>query len=128
MFRETPTLKLLRTIEDLYRPRRGEISALAELAKINKLYLAYLRAIGNALRDELLREEARYKWFVKNVVEVIKALNGLNYALYKFRKPVDHVSVDLDILTSRSDVPKAVRILKEHGFEVISRVLHRYAC
>ena len=31
-------------------------------------------------------------------------LGGLRYALYKFRKPVDHISVDLDILVHVDDV------------------------
>jgi|GEM_PF-3805211 len=32
---------------------------------------------------------------------VVEALRGINYALYKFRRPVKHVSVDLDILIER---------------------------
>jgi hypothetical protein len=51
-----------------------------------------------------LREEARYRWFLRNTVEVVNALRGLEYALYKFRRPVEHVSVDLDILVERSCV------------------------
>ena len=120
MLRRTNTLKLLKTIEGSYRPRQEEIFELAELARMNKLYLAYLRAIGDVLRDELLREKARFRWFMGNVTEVVEALNGLSYALYKFRKPVDHVSVDLDILSDRRDVPRAVRLLRDRGFRVIS--------
>ena len=55
-----------------------------------------------------------------NAVEVVKALKGLSYALYKFRKSVDHVSVDLDNLITRSDALRAVRALRERGFKVIS--------
>ena len=55
-----------------------------------------------------------------NAVEVVKALKGLSYALYKFRKSVDHVSIDLDNLITRSDAPRAVRALRERGFKVIS--------
>jgi hypothetical protein len=49
------------------------------VAKLNKLLLAYLRMVRNVLRDELLREEARYRWFMRYVAEVIEALNGAGY-------------------------------------------------
>lgn len=58
----------------------------AELARINKLYLAYFRAVGDILRDEHLRVEAKYRWFMKNVVEIVNTLRGFNYALFKFRE------------------------------------------
>jgi hypothetical protein len=120
MPRETETLKLLKTLLGLYKPSGGEVRRLAEVAKLNKLLLAYLRRVGDVLRDELLREEARYRWFVRNAAEVVDALNGVGvgYALHKFRKPVDHVSVDLDILVKVDDVPKAVKALVRRGFEV----------
>jgi len=117
--KESKSLKLLRVIEGSYRPRREEVFELAELAKMNKLYFAYLRAVGDLLRDELLHVEARYAWIVENTVEVVEALRELDYALYKFRKPVDHVSVDLDMLVDRRDVSRAVRVLREHGFKVV---------
>ncbi|RLE89432.1 MAG: hypothetical protein DRN04_16320 [Thermoprotei archaeon] len=119
MSRESKTLKLLRVIEGSYKPHAEEVLELAKLAKLNKLYLAYLRVLGNTLRNELLREEARYRWFMRNAVEVLEALKGLNYALYKFRKPVEHVSVDLDILIDRRDIPKAVHALKSRGFKIV---------
>jgi len=78
---------------------------LPRLLSLIKLYLAYLRVVKGVLEGELLCEEARYKWFMENTIEVISALKGLNYALYKFRKPVEHVSVDLDVLIDRRDVP-----------------------
>jgi hypothetical protein len=43
---------------------------------------------------------------------------GVEYALHKFRKPFDHVSVDLDILVKVDDIPKAVKVLVRRGFEV----------
>jgi len=120
MPRETETLKLLRTLLGLYRPSVGEARRLAEVAKLNKLLLAYLRMVGDVLRDELIREEVRYRWFMRNAAEVIEALSkaGVEYALHKFRKPLGHVSVDLDILMSVDDVPKAVKALVRRGFEV----------
>jgi hypothetical protein len=121
MPRETETLKLLRTLLGLHRPSAGEVRRLAEVAKLNKLFLAYLRRVGDVLRGELLREEARYRWFMRSAAEIVDALNGVsvNYALHKFRKPLDHVSVDLDILVKVDDVPKAVKALISRGFRVV---------
>jgi hypothetical protein len=121
MPRETETIKLLKTLLGLYMPRGGEVRRLAEIAKLNKLLLAYLRRVGDALRDELVREEARYRWFTRNAAEVVEVLEdiGAIYALYKFRRPLDHVSVDLDTLVSVEDVPKAVKALVSRGFKVV---------
>jgi hypothetical protein len=121
MPRETETLSLLKTLLGLYKPSGGEVCRLAEVAKLNKLLLAYLRSVGDVLRDELVREEARYKWFMRNVAEVVDALNraGVRYALHKFRRPFDHVSVDLDILVKVDDIPKAVKTFISRGFRVV---------
>jgi hypothetical protein len=121
MHRETETLRLLKTLLGLYKPSGEEVRRLAEVAKLNKLLLAYLRRVGDVLRDELVREEARYRWFMRNVAEVVDALNGagVKYALHKFRKPFDHVSVDLDILVRVDNVPRAVKALVRRGFEVV---------
>jgi hypothetical protein len=120
MPRETDALRLLKTLLGLYKPSAEEVRRLAEVAKLNKLLLAYLRRVGDVLRGELLREEARYMWFMRNATEVIEALNkaGAEYALHKFRKPFDHVSVDLDILVRVDDIPKAVKVLIRKGFEI----------
>jgi len=59
---------------------------------LNKLYLAYLRALGDLLRDKFLYEETGYRWFM---------------------------GVDLDILIDRRDVHKAMCVLKSHGFEIV---------
>jgi len=114
---ESESLKLLRVLGGSYRPGSGEFSRLAERARLNKLYLAYLRALGGP-RGELLGEEARYRWYLRNAVEVVNALRGLEYALYKFRRPVEHVSVDLDVLIERGCVAGAVRALRDRGFRI----------
>jgi hypothetical protein len=44
---------------------------------------------------------------------------GATYALYKFRRPFEHVSVDLDILVKVEDVSRAVRALVSRGFRVV---------
>jgi hypothetical protein len=115
---ESESLKLLRVLGGSYRPgSAGEAARLAERARLNKLYLAFLRALGGP-KEELVREEARYRWFLGNAVEVVSALRGLEYALYKFRRPVEHVSVDLDVLIERGCVARAVRALRDRGFRV----------
>jgi len=121
MPRETDALRLLKTLLGLYKPSAEEVRRLVEVAKLNKLLLAYLRRVGDVLRGELLREEARYMWFMRNATEVIEALNGagVEYALHKFRKPFDHVSVDLDILVRVDDIPKAVKALISRGFRAV---------
>jgi hypothetical protein len=121
MSRETDTVKLLKTLLGSYSPCGKEVERLAGVAKLNKLYLAYLRRVGNSLWGELIREEARYKWFMGNAAEVVRILEntGATYALYKFRRPFEHVSVDLDILVRVEDVPRAVRALVSRGFRVV---------
>jgi len=114
-------MKLLRTLQGLYKPSSEEIYKLAGIAKLNKLYLAYLRRVGGVLRNELIREEVKYRWFMRNVAEVVNVLEsvGANYALYKFRRPFEHVSVDLDILTRVDDVSKVVKALVYRGFRAV---------
>jgi hypothetical protein len=121
MSRETDTVKLLKTLLGSYSPSNKEVERLAGVAKLNKLYLAYLRRVGDSLWDELIREEARYRWFIRNAAEVVGVLEGIGatYALYKFRRPFEHVSVDLDILVRVEDVLRAVRALVSRGFRVI---------
>jgi len=115
---ETGAVRLLRTLYGLYRPVGCEVERLAWLSRLNKVYLAYLRRVRSP-DGELLREERRYRWFVGNTVEVVGALGGVDYALFKFRRPVEHVSVDLDVLVDNGCVGRAVRALKSLGFEVV---------
>ncbi|MEZ0394097.1 MAG: nucleotidyltransferase family protein, partial [Desulfurococcaceae archaeon] len=105
-------------VEDSYRPGRDELRDLMRVATLNKLSLAFLRRARELFRREWLVEEGRYRLYMENAVEVVKALRGLDYALYKFRRPVDHVSVDLDILIRAGDVPEAVSRLRGLGFGV----------
>jgi len=117
--RESDSLRLLRVIDRSYKPSVEDAHKLAKRARLNKLYLAYLREVGDFFKNELKREETRYEWYMKNAVEVIKALKSVNYALYKFRRPVDHVSVDLDILVDTKEIPKAVKLLRNVGFNIV---------
>jgi len=115
------SLKLLRLLEGLYRPSGEELPLLAEVARLNKLYLAFLRAVRDALPLEWASEEERFRRYAESCVEVARALEGLRYAFYKFRRPVDHVSVDLDLLIHVDDVPEAVRRLARRGFGLAVR-------
>jgi hypothetical protein len=115
---ETGAVRLLRTLYGLYRPAGLEVEGLAQLSRLNKVYLAYLRRVRSP-EGEFLREERRYRWFVGNTVEVVGALGGVDYALFKFRRPVEHVSVDLDVLVDSGFIGRAVRALKSLGFEVV---------
>ena len=114
------TLRLLGIVEGLYRPRdAGEAAKLAAVAKANKLYLPFLRVSKDYLYSESVCEERRYRWFIRNALEVAESLRGLRYAFYKFRRPVEHVSVDLDILVDPRHVSEAVSRLINKGFEIV---------
>jgi len=112
-------VRLLQVIEGLYKPSPDEVPGLAETARLNKLYLAFLRAARDMLPGEWASEEERFRRFVGGCVEVAESLRGLRYAFYKFRRPVDHVSVDLDVLIHVDDVWRAVKRFAEKGFRVI---------
>lgn len=117
MSKATWSLKLIEALDRRYKPRDYEIPILLKYAQMNKLLLGFLRAAD--INDDRFHEEERYKWFMDNTIEVIKVINDLNYALYKFRKPIDHVSVDLDILIDVKDVHKAVSKLRELKFKIV---------
>ncbi|MEM4896563.1 MAG: hypothetical protein QXQ93_09290 [Ignisphaera sp.] len=112
----TKTLKLVESI-DSGRIAGGSIGELTELAKLNKVLLGFLRRVGyeGPLR---VVEENLYRRYMTEVVRVTKALQGLDYALYKFRKPIEHVSVDIDVLVRYEHLLKAVKALASIGFRV----------
>lgn len=110
------TLKLLKTLEGSYSPAPEEIPALAEASRLNKLYLAFLRRVGGV---ELQREEARFRRFMENAAEVATSLRGLDYAFFKFSRPFDHVSVDLDVLVRRDHLGEAVGRLLRRNFKIV---------
>ena len=112
----TKTLNLIRSI-DSGGIAGGSIEELAELAKLNKVLLGFLRRIGykGPLR---VCEENLYERYMVEASKVSEALRGLDYAFYKFRKPVEHVSVDIDILMRYEHLPKAVKALASKGFRI----------
>ncbi|MEM2288950.1 MAG: nucleotidyltransferase family protein, partial [Sulfolobales archaeon] len=112
----TRTLNLMRSM-DLGRVSEVYIDGLVELAKLNKVLLGFLRRIGYEGSLRIL-EENRYRWYMSEIARVSKAMDGLDYALFKFRKPIEHVSVDIDILIRTRHLREAVRRLKEAGFRV----------
>lgn len=109
-------MKLVESI-DSGRIAGGSIGELTELAKLNKVLLGFLRRVGyeGPLR---VVEENLYRRYMTEVVRVTKALQGLDYALYKFRKPIEHVSVDIDVLVRYEHLLKAVKALASIGFRV----------
>jgi len=112
----TRTLKLVRSI-DSGDVADGSIEELAELAKLNKVLLGFLRRVG--YRGPLrIMEESLYRRYMAEVARVSEALRGLDYAFYKFRKPVEHVSVDIDVLVRYEHLMKAIKALAGMGFRV----------
>ncbi|WP_434730824.1 hypothetical protein WLZ34_03985 [Thermogladius sp. KZ2Tp1] len=111
------TLRLVRALEGLEKPGEGELGELVEAAGLNKVLLGFLRSAG-VEGEASRREEERYKRFSSVVGEVAGALRGLDYALHKFRKPVEHVSVDVDVLVDARQLPEAVKRLASRGFGV----------
>lgn len=109
-------MKLVESI-DSGKIAGGSIEKLTELAKLNKVLLGFLKRVGY---EGLLRvvEESLYRRYMTEVVRVTKALQGLDYALYKFRKPIEHVSVDIDVLVRYEHLLKAVKALADIGFRV----------
>ena len=112
----TRTLKLVRSI-DSGDIAGDSIEELAELAKLNKVLLGFLRRVG--YRGPLrIMEESLYRRYMAEVARVSEALRGLDYAFYKFRKPVEHVSVDIDVLVRYEHLMKAIKALAGMGFRV----------
>ncbi len=114
----TLSLKVMGVIDGTYKPSTDEIPILTEVAKLNKLYLAFIRHVSEIPRHERLLEESRFRLFMKHVTDVVKVLKGLRYALFKFRKPIDYVPSDLDILIHGNDVSEAVKRLMSIGFSI----------
>ncbi|MEM4962931.1 MAG: hypothetical protein QXT13_02090 [Pyrobaculum sp.] len=64
-------------------------------------------------------ETGRYARFMENAAEVASALRGLDYAFFKFLRPLRHVSVDLDVLVRAEHVAEAARRLLARGFRPV---------
>ncbi|MEM4854724.1 MAG: hypothetical protein QXE75_04825 [Sulfolobales archaeon] len=111
----TKTLNLIRSIDS--GGIVGSIEELVELAKLNKVLLGFLRRVGYEGPIRVC-EEGLYKRYMVEVSKVSEALRDLDYAFYKFRKPVEHVSVDIDVLVRYEHLPKAVKALTNKGFRV----------
>jgi len=69
----------------------------------------------------------RYRWFINNVVKALEEA-GVKYFLHKFRKPLEHMSVNLGILMKTEDVPRAVEALCRKGFGSCLGALHGNSC
>ncbi|HEW93580.1 MAG TPA: hypothetical protein ENF47_02615 [Thermoprotei archaeon] len=93
-----------------------ELDRLIEIARMNKILLGFLRR-ADISTDLRWVEEMKYVKYMNLVKEVANLLNDLDYAFYKFRKPIEHVSVDIDILIDGEDVAEASRRLLKNGFK-----------
>lgn len=115
MYSSTLTLNLLWSVET--GRLHGRLDQLVERARLNKMLLGFLRRINY---DGELRwiEEERYSNYIDAVVMVAEALKGLDYALFKLQKPIEHVSVDIDILVRREHIPRAIDKLRGLGFRI----------
>lgn len=100
------------------KPLGGDVvSGCLEVASLNKVLLHFLRVAGvqGGVRR---REERRYALFVEGLRRVAGALEGLDYAFFKLRKPAVYVPSDVDVLVPREQVSRAVRRLVGAGFRV----------
>ena len=65
MSKDNLSTKILNTIEGYYKPKENELDKLARIAKLNKLYLVFLRSIrginSSIVQHELLIEETRFR-------------------------------------------------------------------
>lgn len=109
-------MKLIRSI-DSGSISEGCIDELVELARLNKVLLGFLRRIDY---DGPLKagEEDLYERYMFEVAKVSEALSSLDYALFKFRKPIEHVSVDIDVLVRYEHLLKAIKALTSKGFRI----------
>ena len=87
------------------------------VAAENKVLLEFLRSSG--IRDDVLvREEARYRRFLRGFRLVARALEGLDFVFIKLYKPVVYVPADIDVLVPRDVVWMAYSRLRDFGFEL----------
>lgn len=116
----TLTQKLMKLLEGAYRPSNlDEAELLRKLARLNKLYLPFLRTLRDLYHKEWSKEEKRFKKYINNIIIIIRTLKNLDYALFKFRKPLDYVPADIDILIKREHVAEALRRLNHRGFRIV---------
>lgn len=88
-----------------------------KVASSNKVLLHFLRALD--LRGSVRwEEEARFRKFLRDLSDVVKALEGLDYLFIKLMKPVVYVPSDIDVLISRKSLKVAIGRLKDRGFKV----------
>ncbi len=98
----------------------GQALECIQTASDNKVLLGFLRALDLGGRVRSI-EEARYTGFLKNLQIISEALEGLNHAFIKLRKPVVYVPADIDILVDRGDIARAVGRLQRIGFRIAVR-------
>lgn len=110
------TLDLLKASEWGVSSCRQDI--LIRHARKNKVLLEFLRAMD--IRDGMRKsEEYRYTSVLMVAREVVRALDGLRYSLFKFFRPIVYVPANIDVLVSRSDLVWTVYALLKRGFRIV---------
>ncbi len=114
---ESNTLKLLKCL--LGRRQYDACKKLSKLARLNKVYLQFLEACFPESREYAV-ELGRYMRALRTAVLVARELDGLEYALFKFLRPVKYVPADVDFLVSSDCLVDAVKRLVSSGkFKIV---------
>jgi hypothetical protein len=94
------------------------IPQLLEHAKKNKMFLHVLRRLDVKGQIRSM-EEARYAKTLEAIADVAETLNGIEYTLFKFFRPVAYVPADIDVLLSARELETATRRLNKLGLRAI---------
>lgn len=97
-------------------PDSSVIPSVLELARLNRVYLHSIKALGLVDRDE----EERLERITSLLSEVVSALQGVEYVVHKLVKPVLYVPPDVDLLVCFSDFPEALRRLLQRDFKPVA--------
>ncbi len=100
----------------------GLLHECVQIASLNKVLLHFLRNVecqSHVVNELLEREERRFKMVLDGLEEVVNALDGLNYVLVKFRRPVLYVPSDIDFVIDTDSIPIAITRLRRLGFKPV---------
>lgn len=104
-------------VEGVWTPGGGDPGEYVRAASLNKVLLHFLRVSG-VDEGARLREEARFRLYLTRLEEVVGALDGLRFAVFKARKPVAYVPSDIDVLVDAGQAWRAAGRLRRLGFRV----------
>lgn len=107
---------LYKLVVEGVEPDSSVIQSVLELARVNRVYLHSLKALG--LTD--CGEEAGLRRITDLLSEVVYVLRGIEYVVHKLVKPVIYVPPDVDVLVHYRDFPKALKRLLQRGFRPVA--------